>query len=155
MIMFMKSVMIKTKILTKQVQSVNINIVDTLQSAKVTAFGTQMERERSVRLITLFWKFKCEVSKDFFSKNSAFFSKFRSQNFNKKCAQNAGNRISEALDFKIFRGRIPPDPPILMRVFGGMHQSAHTLDPLLVSGNNNSIYNNCSNGTLLFPLGTT
>ena len=36
MIMFMKSVMIKTKILTKQVQSVNINIVDTLQSAKVT-----------------------------------------------------------------------------------------------------------------------
>ena len=155
MIMFMKSVMIKTKILTKQVQSVNINIVDTLQSAKVTAFGTQMERERSVRLITLFWKFKCEVSKDFFSKNSAFFSKFRSQNFNKKCAQNAGNRISEALDFKIFRGRVPPDPPILMRVFGGMHQSAHTLDPLLVSCNNNSIYNNCSNGTLLFPFGTT
>ena len=36
MIMFMKSVMIKTKILTKQVQSVNINIVDTLESAKVT-----------------------------------------------------------------------------------------------------------------------
>ena len=34
--MFMKSVMIKTKILTKQVQSVNINIVDTLESAKVT-----------------------------------------------------------------------------------------------------------------------
>ena len=30
MIMFMKNVMIKTKILTKQVQSVNINIVDTL-----------------------------------------------------------------------------------------------------------------------------
>ena len=36
----------------------------------------------------------------FFLENSAFFSKFRSQNFNKKCAQNAGNRISEALDFK-------------------------------------------------------
>ena len=32
----MKSVMIETKILTKQVQSVNINIVDTLQSANVT-----------------------------------------------------------------------------------------------------------------------
>ena len=47
----------------------------------------------------------------FFLENSAFFSKFRSQNFNKECAQNAGNRISEALDFKIFRGRIPPDPP--------------------------------------------
>ena len=36
----------------------------------------------------------------FFLENSAFFSKFRSQKFNKKCAQNAGNRISEALDFK-------------------------------------------------------
>ena len=64
----------------------------------------------------------------FFLENSAFFSKFRSQNFNKKCAQNAGNRISEALDFKIFGGRrIPPDP-LLMRGFGVMHQSAHTLD---------------------------
>ena len=36
MIMFMKSVMIKTKILTKQVHSDNINIVDTLESAEVT-----------------------------------------------------------------------------------------------------------------------
>ena len=53
----------------------------------------------------------------FFLENSAFFSKFRSQNFNKKCAQNAGNRISEALDFKIFRGRIPPDPPYLCEVW--------------------------------------
>ena len=51
----------------------------------------------------------------FFLENSAFFSKFRSQNFNKKCAQNAGNRISEALDFKIFLGRIPPDPPTYVR----------------------------------------
>ena len=51
----------------------------------------------------------------FFLENSAFFSKFRSQNFNKKCAQNAGNRISEALDFKIFRGRIPPHPPTYAR----------------------------------------
>ena len=37
MVMFMKNVMIKTKILTKQVQSVNINIVDTLESAKPTS----------------------------------------------------------------------------------------------------------------------
>ena len=51
----------------------------------------------------------------FFLENSAFFSKFQSQNFNKKCAQNAGNRISEALDFKIFRGKIPPDPPTYAR----------------------------------------
>ena len=36
MVMFIKNVMIKTKILTKQVQSVNINIVDTLESAKAT-----------------------------------------------------------------------------------------------------------------------
>ncbi|CAB3986272.1 Hypothetical predicted protein [Paramuricea clavata] len=36
MVMFMKNVMIKTKILTKQVQSVNINIVDILESAKAT-----------------------------------------------------------------------------------------------------------------------
>ena len=27
------------------------------------------------------------------------------------CSQNAGNRISEALDFKIFRGSMPPYPP--------------------------------------------
>ena len=51
----------------------------------------------------------------FFLANSAFFSKFRSQNLKKKCAQNAGNRISEALDFKIFRGRISPDPPTYAR----------------------------------------
>ena len=50
----------------------------------------------------------------FFIENSAFFSKFRSQNFNKKCAQNAGNRISEALDFKIFRGDTP-NPPTYAR----------------------------------------
>ena len=54
---------------------------------KWSTFETQMECERSVR---------------FFFRNSAFFSKFWSQNFDKKCAQNAGNRISEALDFKIF-----------------------------------------------------
>ena len=34
-----------------------------------------------------------------------------SENFDKKCAQNAGNCISEALDFKIFRETIPTDPP--------------------------------------------
>ena len=60
-------------------------------------------------------KFQTQISKHFFLENSAFFSKFRSHNFNKKCAQNAGNRISEARDFKIFRGRIPPDPPTYAR----------------------------------------
>ena len=76
----------------------------------------------------------------FFLQNSAFFSKFRSQNFNKKCAQNAGNRISEALGFKIFRGRIPD--PLLMRGFGVMHQSAHTLDPPLMISHSCSILSN-------------
>ena len=143
--MFMKSVMIKTKMLTKQVQSVNINIVDTLQSAKVTIstlhhlrddeqnlnnlitavvefserhgvdangeyqrqhrhifqcesttshhrrgrvptfslerFGTRSERECSVRLITLFWKFKCEVSNDFFSQKIQHFFKILESKF--------------------------------------------------------------------------
>ena len=32
-------------------------------------------------------------------------------NFKVQLPQNAGNRISEVLDFKISRGRIPPDPP--------------------------------------------
>ena len=27
-------------------------------------------------------------------------------------AKNAGNHIYEAIDFKIFQGRIPPDPPL-------------------------------------------
>ena len=36
---------------------------------------------------------------------------FFPENFDKKCAQNAGNRISEALDFKIFRERMLPGPP--------------------------------------------
>jgi hypothetical protein len=32
-------------------------------------------------------------------------------NLKEKLPQNAGNRISEVLDFKTSRGRIPPDPP--------------------------------------------
>jgi hypothetical protein len=35
----------------------------------------------------------------------------------KEFAQNAGNRISEVLDFKISRGRIPPDPPTNARFY--------------------------------------
>ena len=40
-----------------------------------------------------------------------FLLRFRSRNLYKMFAQNAGNRISEVLDFKIFRGGMPPDPP--------------------------------------------
>ena len=36
-------------------------------------------------------------------------------NFKEKLPQNAGNRISEVLDFKISRGSIPPDPPTCAR----------------------------------------
>ena len=40
-----------------------------------------------------------------------FLLRFRSRNLYKMFAQNAGNRISEVLDFKIFRDGMPPDPP--------------------------------------------
>ena len=86
-----------------------------LWNAFWNAFGTQMERERSVRLIIFLLEIEVPNFKRFFSRKFSIFSKFRSQNFNKKCAQNAGNRISKALDFKIFRGRIPPDPPTYAR----------------------------------------
>ena len=36
MLMFMRKIMMKTKILTKQVQSVDINIIDTLEAIKAT-----------------------------------------------------------------------------------------------------------------------
>jgi hypothetical protein len=36
-------------------------------------------------------------------------------------AQNAGNRISEVLDFKIFRGGMPPDPPTGAELLGIPH----------------------------------
>jgi hypothetical protein len=36
MLMFMRNIMMKTKILTKEVQSVDINIVDTLEAAQAT-----------------------------------------------------------------------------------------------------------------------
>jgi hypothetical protein len=36
-------------------------------------------------------------------------------NFKEKLPQNAGNRISEVLDFKISRGRIASDPPTSAR----------------------------------------
>ena len=39
-----------------------------------------------------------------------FLLRFRSRNLYKMFAQNAGNRISEVLDFKIFRGGCPRTP---------------------------------------------
>ncbi len=49
-------------------------------------------------------------------------------------AQNAGNRISEVLDFKISRGSMPPDPPngaMHLRCIGPMHRSKISVDPRL------------------------
>ena len=61
-----------------------------------------LERVRNANGALSKRKWNANAVLGFFSENSAFFSKFWSQNFNKKCAQNAGNHISEALDFKIF-----------------------------------------------------
>jgi hypothetical protein len=44
-------------------------------------------------------------------------------NFKEKLPQNAGNRISEVLDFKISRGRIPPDPPTSARFSASVNQN--------------------------------
>ncbi|CAB3983432.1 zinc finger MYM-type 1-like [Paramuricea clavata] len=45
MLMFMRNIMIKTKILTKQIQSVDINIIDTLEAAKATISTLRHLRE--------------------------------------------------------------------------------------------------------------
>ena len=50
-----------------------------------------------------------------------FLLRFRSRNLYKMFAQNAGNRISEVLDFKIFRGEIPPDSPTGAELLGIPH----------------------------------
>ena len=50
-----------------------------------------------------------------------FLLRFRSRNLYKMFAQNAGNRISEVLDFKIFRGGMPPDPPTGAELLGIPH----------------------------------
>ena len=58
-----------------------------------------------------------------------FLLRFRSRNLYKMFAQNAGNRISEVLDFKIFRGGDAPGPPYKCRVI--RHPSLKTVDPPL------------------------
>ena len=53
-------------------------------------------------------------------------------NFKEIVSENAGNRISEVLDFKIFRGGIHPDPPYLLLVLN-LHPSRKMLDPPLTA----------------------
>ena len=45
--MFMKNVMVKTKILTQEIQSVQINIIDTLEAAQATIATLQHMRDDS------------------------------------------------------------------------------------------------------------
>jgi hypothetical protein len=44
-------------------------------------------------------------------------------NFKEKLPQNAGNRISEVLDPKISRGRIPPDHPTSARFSASVNKT--------------------------------
>jgi hypothetical protein len=44
-------------------------------------------------------------------------------NFKVQLPQNAGNHISEVLDFKISRGRIPPDPPTSARFSASVNKT--------------------------------
>jgi hypothetical protein len=55
--------------------------------------------------------------------------RFWCMNFKEKLAQNAGNRISEVLDFKISRGSIPSDPTTSVRFSASVNK---TLDPPLI-----------------------
>ena len=52
-----------------------------------------------------------KIAEIFYKKISLNWLLFCTFNFKKIVAENAGNRISEVLDFKIFRGGISPDPP--------------------------------------------
>ena len=58
-----------------------------------------------------------------------FLLRFRSRNLYKMFAQNAGNRISEVLDCKIFRGGDAPGHPYRYRVI--RHPPLKTVDPPL------------------------
>jgi hypothetical protein len=56
-------------------------------------------------------------------------------NFKEKLPQNAGNPISEVLDFKISRGRIPPDPPTSARFSASVNQNTGSApDPKYIIG---------------------
>ena len=54
-------------------------------------------------------------------------------NFKEKLPQNAGNRISEVLDFKISRGRIPPDPPTSARFSASVNQNTGSAPDVMAS----------------------
>ena len=57
-----------------------------------------------------------KIAEIFYKKISLNWLLFCTFNFKEIVAENAGNRISEVLDFKIFRGGFP-GPPYLLLVF--------------------------------------
>ena len=85
---------------------------------------------------------KCIWKSEVFLKNLHFYALFSA----KYCSENAGNRISKALDFKIFLGEhsprpprcsrlrrsVPPTVPIVTSHFRLMHRSEYRLDPPLL-----------------------
>jgi hypothetical protein len=50
--------------------------------------------------------------------------RFWCMNFKEKLPQNAGNRISQVLDFKISRGGITPDPPTSARFSASVNKAS-------------------------------
>ena len=56
------------------------------------------------------------------AKNGVYVPSILMQKFRGKGPQNAGNGISGCLDLKIFRGRMPPDPPCYARFLRGTGQ---------------------------------
>jgi hypothetical protein len=70
----------------------------------------------------LFSRYKADFLR-FFPENPANYVRFWCMNLKEKLPQNAGNRISEVLDFKISRGRIPPDPPTSTRFSASVNKT--------------------------------
>ena len=56
------------------------------------------------------------------TKNGVYVPSILMQKLRGKGPQNAGNGISGCLDLKIFRGRMPPDPPTNARILQGTSQ---------------------------------
>jgi hypothetical protein len=70
----------------------------------------------------LFSRYKADFLR-FFPKIQQITFRFWCMNLKEKHPQNAGNRISEVLDFKISRGRIPPDPPTNARFSASVNKT--------------------------------
>ena len=74
-------------------------------------------------MIMLFSRYKADFYV-FLPKIQQITFRFLCMNFKEKLPQNAGNRISEVLDFKISRGRIPSDPPTSARFSASVNKTS-------------------------------